>query len=332
MGIYYRGILMAMLAIGAGLCEFAQAGQWQHQESVSLHGSRGYWLYKPAKTSALIVFLHGCNESALEFAGGARVAVLAEKHDFAALLPEQSNQANPERCWNWFSPLHQFRGQGEPGWLASLTAETRDKLGIDPRNVYVVGLSAGGAMANILASCHRELFSAIAIHSGMPFRAAYDVSTAYWSLRHGGVLASELSGSLSYRCTPGSHEPLPTLLIHGTNDQRVHPINSEQLASQFANYNDHADDGLRNGSFSLREPERMAATAPGGYRYKIERHRSNGRLLIENIIVEQMGHSWSGGDPAFPHTDPKGPDFSKILVKFFQEVTHESTKHGESRH
>jgi poly(hydroxyalkanoate) depolymerase family esterase len=281
-----------------------------------------FTLYAPqapvAQRRPLILFLHGCNESAEEFAGGARIAKLAQERGYYVLLPKQDASSNPERCWNWFLPANQVRDGGEAHALASLVRDAIAQHPVDPSRVYVAGLSAGGAMANIMASCYPDLFSAVAIHSGMGFRAASDPWGALWSVSHGSLVPPEWSGWLAYQCSGGQEKPLPLLLIQGTEDRRVLPVNARQILEAYAVQNDWADDGLRNGTVNLDHPSTASAQVPGGYPYTVTTYGGDLKPLLRFVSVEGMGHAWSGGDPAFPRTDPKGPDFTRMMMDFFE--------------
>src|ERR1700731_3652372 len=114
---------------------------------------------------------------------------LAEEGRFAVLYPEQGKHSNPLRCWNWFDSAS-LAGQGEAALIARLIDQVKERRPIDPRRVYVVGMSAGGAMACVLAVRHSRLFAACAIHSGMMYGAASSPAQALAPMRSGPSSAS----------------------------------------------------------------------------------------------------------------------------------------------
>ena len=128
-------------------------------------------------------------------------------------------------CWNWFEAEHQQRDKGEPSLLAHMIREIIAGHRIDPDRVYVAGLSAGGAMAAILATTHPELFAAVGIHSGLPHAAASGVVSALMAMKHGPARRRA-------RQTEEPGQPIPTIVFHGDQDGTVHPNNGDALIAR----------------------------------------------------------------------------------------------------
>ncbi len=171
-----------------GHCPTA-SGQFLEQRYSGHSGARNYKLYIPSgdntKALPLVVMLHGCTQNPDDFATGTRANRWAEDKRCLVVYPEQIQRANSHRCWNWFRPLDQQAGLGEPAIIAGIVRQVIDEYPVDPQRVYVAGLSAGGAMAAILAREYPELFAAVGVHSGLAAGAAHDVSSAFAVMKSG---------------------------------------------------------------------------------------------------------------------------------------------------
>ena len=177
-------------AEGAGDSENFRARRFQ-----SAAGSVAYKLYMPAdhagRELALVLMLHGCTQNPDDFARGTRMNALADEFGLIVAYPLQPKSANAQGCWNWFDARHQQRGAGEPAVLAGLAQELASEFKIDRRRIFVAGLSAGGAMADILSSAYPDVFSAAGIHSGLPHGAACDVMSAFAAMKRDCESSSE---------------------------------------------------------------------------------------------------------------------------------------------
>ncbi len=111
--------------------------------------------------------LHGCTQNPEDFAAGTRMNALAEAHGLLVAWPRQTAMHNANACWNWFRPEDQARGAGEPAILAGLAAEIVRDHAVPAGQVFVAGLSAGGAMAAVLAETYPDVFAAAGVHSGL---------------------------------------------------------------------------------------------------------------------------------------------------------------------
>jgi poly(hydroxyalkanoate) depolymerase family esterase len=266
----------------------------------------------PAQATAglpLLVMLHGCKQDATDFARGTRMNALAAKTPCLVLYPEQSAKANPLRCWNWFDSAHQGRQAGEPAMLAALTRHAVARFSVDPSRVYIAGLSAGGAMAAIVAAQHPDVYAAVGVHSGLPPGAAHDAMSAFSAMRHGGK-SRVPSGSAP---TPAA---VPTIVFHGRADRTVHPDNAEQIVQAAVAALTASGAGLRRSDMPAPLP------GPGATLRSAQRtlySAADQRHWVEFWSVEAGPHGWSGGSADGSFTDPQGPDASSAMLAFFMQ-------------
>ncbi|WP_298394527.1 PHB depolymerase family esterase, partial [Sphingobium sp.] len=195
-------------------------GSFLNQEFTCRHGSLHYRLYTPKGSSRrrmpLIVMLHGCSQTASDFAAGTGMNDLADELGFLVLYPQQSSAANLARCWNWHSPDNQERGRGEPALIAALTRHVAALCRANPARIYIAGLSAGGAAASIIGAAYPDLYTAIGVHSGV----------SRGDIRSLGAALSAMRGRPGSRSTDRLPRQLPTIVFHGDKDRVVHPSNA----------------------------------------------------------------------------------------------------------
>ncbi|HEX5343088.1 MAG TPA: PHB depolymerase family esterase [Duganella sp.] len=266
-------------------------------------GTRNYKLYIPAsyhgQAMPLLVMLHGCTQNPDDFAAGTQMNQLAEEMECLVVYPEQNAQANHTKCWNWFNAIDQQRGQGEPSIIAGIARQIIEEYPVNERQVYVAGLSAGGAMAVIVGTLYPELFAAVGVHSGLPFASAQDLPSALTAMKRG-----------VHRTAKAGDPAQPIIVFHGDSDTTVHPVNGEQVMAQRLHHHRGARPSVQSGA------------VPDGYRYTQTTHiKPDGTPLGEHWVVHGAGHAWSGGSASGSYTDAKGPDASREMLRFFRTVS-----------
>ncbi|WP_375456158.1 alpha/beta hydrolase family esterase [uncultured Methylobacterium sp.] len=298
-----RGLAPVLKGLAGGLARPAMparpaargpdgAGAFVTRSFTGPAGTRDYRLFVPSRPqapAALVVMLHGCNQTADDFAVGTGMNRLAEHDGVFVAYPVQTGRANPQRCWNWFEPRDQGRESGEAAIIAGLTRAVMAEHAIDPARVFIAGLSAGGAAAANVARAYPDLYAAVGVHSGLAAACARDVGSAMMAMQRG---------------APGAGETrVPTIVFHGEDDATVSVRNADQVLAQA-------------GAGALTPAHESFAGA--GHPFTRTRYAdAAGRVFLESWRVRGAGHAWSGGDPAGSFTDPHGPDASRAMLDFF---------------
>ena len=291
-----------------------EPGTFTSSAHTHAHQTRRYKLYAPPDATGrqlpLVVMLHGCTQDPDDFAAGTGMNERAREQGFFVLYPEQSKEANALRCWNWFKHDHQQRGSGEPALIAGMVQEVVALHAIDPGRVYIAGLSAGAAMAAIVAAAYPEIFAAVGIHSGLPGGAASSAPEAMLVMNGGAGHAGWLR--------PGATAPppmtVPAIVFHGDEDRTVHPRNGEQVIMRMLD--DAAPESNPVGTGARIEP----GVSAGGRQYTRSIYPGDqGQALAEHWLVHGAGHAWSGGHAAGSYTDATGPDATREMLRFFFE-------------
>jgi poly(hydroxyalkanoate) depolymerase family esterase len=272
-------------------------------------GTRTYKLYIPSRYHGqalpLIVMLHGCTQSPDDFAAGTRMNLIAEEQTCLVVYPAQPSAANPAKCWNWFRPGDQRRGQGEPSLIAGITRQVMRQYSVDPQRVYIGGLSAGAAAAAVMGATYPELYAAVGVHSGLACGAANDLPSAFAAMRQGDLADALDSGDISF--TRKSGRVVPTIVFHGDRDTTVNPRNGDHVITR----------SMRTTNL-LKKVHR--GRVPGGHPYTRTIHTDpSGRAIFEHWQIHGAAHAWSGGSPAGSFTDPRGPDATWEMLRFFRE-------------
>lgn len=288
----------------------------EHKPFTSNGITRNYAMFFPPKTALtglrpLLVMLHGCTQDAERFAASTRTNELAIRENIIILYPEQSAEANPMRCWNWFEASNQTRASGpsERAWLAALIDSVATSSEIDRKRIYIAGISAGAAMSVNMLSCHPDLFAGGGIFAGVPFAAATDTATGMQVMKSGSLLSANDSAQKAFICGESKTGPSPRIFIlHGKADKLVAAINSTQILNHFQSLADLRDDSISNGSARFtRAMQKKVKSRRGSYPYKIEEYKNSAGDRMQLVQVEKLGHAWSGGQAGQEYSDPKGP-------------------------
>jgi poly(hydroxyalkanoate) depolymerase family esterase len=255
-------------------------------------GARTFGVFRPAtpprpgEARALVVMLHGCGQSAEDFARGTRMNETAARNGFVVLYPEQATAAHPQRCWNWYTPAQTRRGAGEAGLLSALIDSVARRERIGAGHIALVGMAAGAAMAANLAVAYPERYAALALHSGLPAGSATDLASATRAMLQGSTDGLAL-GNAALAMMGNRARPIPVIALHGSLDRVVSPTNLRAVVQQWRVVN---------------------ARAPGS------------GAPVEERLLQGVGHAWSGGSADGSFTEPAGEDATALIVDFFRRV------------
>jgi poly(3-hydroxybutyrate) depolymerase len=155
-----------------------------------------------------------------------------------------------------------------------------------------------------------DLYAAIGVHSGLACGAAHDLPSALAAMRQGDAGVGRRTRSAN---PDAPRRPVPAIVFHGDQDKTVNPRNGDQVIAQLGMAAD------------LRTTVQHGQV-PGGHAYSRTLYiDANGQARLEQWIVRGAGHAWSGGSPTGSYTDPRGPDASREMLRFFLEHPHPAT-------
>jgi poly(hydroxyalkanoate) depolymerase family esterase len=242
-------------------------------------GELRMFAYLPEKlppAPALVVVLHGCGQTAAGYDLGAGWSTMAKRYGFALLMPEQQSSNNAQGCFNWFNPEDVARDSGEAASIRQMIARIAGEAGIDPRRIFVTGLSAGGAMTTVMLATYPELFAGGAVIAGLPFGVATNVREALNGMYQS---PSRPAVELGHLVRNASHHkgPWPKLSVwHGSADRTVNPANANEIVKQWLDVH-----GLPAAP--------MSEGIVDGYPRQIW-WNADGETIIESYTITDMAH------------------------------------------
>ncbi len=292
-------------------------GRWRHGRTtfegarfvpvLRAHRTWHYGLYIPAglrddERAPLIVVLHGCRQRALRFSEASGWVAHADRARVRLLCPDQRRWSNLFRCWNWFDPRAQ-RGLGEVQIVVSMIDEVARSVNVDTRSIAAVGVSAGGALAALLAFHHPDRFCAVATVAAPPLIGNFALQSPKLVMQHGLLRDPALAlGAASTACAPMA-------IIHGREDTIVNPRCAEQLLAQAA-------ESYRRAGIETERVERSDASGLEN----VTEYRAGGALVLRRIEVARLGHVWTGGPGGHPFCERGGPDLTAMCAQFLREI------------
>jgi poly(hydroxyalkanoate) depolymerase family esterase len=185
------------------------------------------------RNPALVVALHGCTQTAPHYDHGTGWSTLAERHQWVVLYPQQQISNNPSNCFSWFLPGDVSREEGEALSIRQMVERAVRDHSIDRRQIFVTGLSAGGAMASAMLATYPEVFAGGAIIAGLPYGCATSAESAFKAMFEERSNSARALGN-RVRAASQHKGPWPRVSVwHGLADRVVNPINGEEIVRQW---------------------------------------------------------------------------------------------------
>ncbi|MCU0950438.1 MAG: PHB depolymerase family esterase [Burkholderiaceae bacterium] len=284
-----------------------------------------YALYCPPglrddEAAPLVLLLHGCRQRALGFAQASGWVHAAQAQRFRLLCPQQRTRANLWRCWNWFTPAAQ-RGAGELDAMRALLDAAAARVAIADRGIAVVGLSAGGGLAALMAFHAAERIAAAVTVAAPPLLGRVSSQDPRDVMARGLLVAPVLALS-------GSAPVAPLLLVHGRADTVVAPVCGEQLAQQVHRAAERSGaawidrpalaidggtqtDALRRGDAQHAQHVQHARDAQDA---------DSAALALRVVWLDALAHAWTGAPGGHPYVLSEGPALTPLVLRFLREV------------
>ena len=313
-----RKLVAPMLLAGLSTSAWALtpgSGTWVNE--TTLFGLQNAYVYVPKNVSpavigtgrALMVSLHGCGMTASNVINkGYNWEATAEQYGMVVIAPTVPSGTTATRayagCWDWFGGNHTRTTRDEAVLLNLVNAvKARTNLDIDPKQIYITGLSSGGGLVNTIACVAPDVFAGAGDNAGP---ALYTASNAGV-----GSKATVTAQSVSSNCTQiaGSYSShLATQIfsvVNGTSDYTVDPTHDQvQTAGMKLNYGASSSNGTFTDVKSTGESWKDAA----------------GKTRVSYVQATGMGHAWpagAGGSGGGTYVDYTHVNYPAYVTKFF---------------
>ncbi len=276
---------------------------------------------KPTQKRPLLLVLHGCKQTPEIILEGTRLDQVAVDKNFYILAPEQSLLENFDHCWNWFLAYEQKRlPMNQMGQMVAAIEAMILSAQVDPNQIYVAGMSAGGVMGHNLASCYPDVFRGAALSAGLAYKIAEDLYEASTVLDSNHFKSPNYLGKAAYSCgrVAAKRRLNKMLLVHGEEDKRVDPFHSKLISDVNEVTLDYYDDGRKNNSATYTSVETTRALRDNFGVTITDKRYQTVNFTERLIMVKGMAHAWGGGKPISINFDPKAPSTNEFILNFFQ--------------
>lgn len=302
-------IKYAAVPVAAGLiCANASAGAWKTERIGGLSTS----LYTPDTTSpvgegkSLLIVLHGCIQPTSNFKT-ANLDKAAEEYGMVIAVPDAADKAGMS-CWGYWTDgwagKTRSKTSGDYKRVQDMTKAliSKSSLDIDPNQVYISGVSSGGAFAMTVGCMAPELYA------GMGLTAAPSAGTD-----SGGALGPKYGtvASVARDCSSfgvGNKDYFTTQITstaYGASDTTVNTgyglQNAEAMASIY---------GVSKLSGTNRIEGKATETLWGG---------PDGKNRVSMVSIDGLAHAWPGGAGASGSYIGAGINYGMYLGEFFAQ-------------
>lgn len=247
-------------------------------------GDLNMYKFTPSSTNGkapMVIVMHGCDQQAQSFAKETGWEMLAEKHGFFLLLPEQNKGNNGMGCFTWFEKGDVTRDNGEVASIKSMMDYMESNHAIDSKRIFVTGLSAGATMTSALMASYPERISGGAIHSGVSYGCAFQMFQSFPCMFAPGNIPADQRGDYVRDASGSYRGNYPTaFVIHGSNDVFVKPLNGDHSVAQWLNVHGASD-----------TPNRVISV--DGTNQKYDEYVKDGKVVVRKLIIQGVGHGWS---------------------------------------
>lgn len=298
----------------------------------SVFSNVDYTLYIPSSYSVdkeipLLVALHGGGQGTMNdakdnrqfFADYTGLNTVAEKYGFIVAYPRQStkNHSYGYDYWNWY--LQDSRTSKEPAAINSVVGEIKREYRIDNNRVFICGLSAGAAMAQIIAINYSNIYAGCCAVAGLTFKSSsiYELNELQ---ANGPTLDNDHIATRIYDAMGYGRRTLKMLVVTGTEDTRVNPKNSLVMAQTWATTMNKINPSVSTEVISETH------TGIDGVDYVKSVHATlDGEELCTLYEVVGMGHSWPGSNMGISISITSGQDLgykggidlNEVICEFF---------------
>ena len=303
----YYTFLLLLGAIFATTTNQSIAGSWQ--QNVSIGGFNSVHIYTPDTNSSigtgksLLIVLHGCVQPINNYLT-AKLEDAAEAHGMVVAVPDAMNKAGYS-CWSyWQGTISRTSGDYKNLINLANTMSADSNRNIDPKQVYIAGLSSGAAMSAQTACLAPDVFAGVAPSAGPTIGTSSNGAITTCETVSTGTFKARCEG---YAGAAKSYFSTQIAAIgHGTADTTVNTCYNQQNANGFATV---------YGVNQLSGTTIISDDAT---------HTASQTLWTDNRVAmlwfDNLDHSWSGGTGATGgYIDDSSINFATYLGAFFAQ-------------